>query len=123
MQISINGKDYDLNFGVRFVRELDRVAGLKASRGGIEQSFGMGITINLPALEQYDPAILSDVLYCATWDNKKRPSQKDIDDFIDEESTDLDKLFNEVIENMSKTNAVKVAANKIAKNTKAKVSK
>ena len=39
MQLTINGKEYELNFGVRFVRELDKTIG--ASIKGI--NFGMGV--------------------------------------------------------------------------------
>lgn len=119
MQIKIKNKNYDLNFGVRFVRELDKLAGMKIERNGVEQSFGMGVTMNLPSLNQYDPATLSDVLYCATWDNSKRPSQDAIDDYIDDPDTDLAKLFDETIAEMNKANAVKVVVNKMPKNMKA----
>lgn len=119
MQITINGKEYKLNFGVRFVRELDKYVGLKVKKNGIEQSFGMSVTLTLPALNQYDVAALSNVLYCATWDNTKRPSHNDIDDFIDDPDTDLDKVFSDVLDEMSKANAIKVVSSKIAKNTKA----
>lgn len=119
MQISINGKDFNLNFGVRFVRELDQVAGMKVNVRGIEQSFGMGLNLSVPSLRQYDPAVLSDVIYCAAWDNKKRPSQKDIDDYLDNPDTDIMKLFDDVMKEMESANAVKAVASKISKNTKA----
>ncbi|HJA24231.1 MAG TPA: tail assembly chaperone [Candidatus Limosilactobacillus intestinavium] len=119
MQIKIKNKNYDLNFGVRFVRELDKLAGMKVKQNGIEQSFGMGITMTMPSLRQYDPATLATVLYCATWDNAKRPSLNDIDDFIDDSDTDLIKLFDNVLTEMNKANAVKVVVSKMPKNTKA----
>lgn len=105
MQLKINDKDVELNFGVRFVRELDKVAGMTVNG----QSFGFGLTKSLPALRAYDPAVLSDVLYCAAWDNKSRPTQKAIDEFIDN-CADLEKVFDEVNKNIAESNAVKVAA-------------
>lgn len=119
MQIKIKNKNYNLNFGVRFVRELDKVAGMKIEQNGIEQSFGMGVTMSLPSLNQYDPATLSDVLYCAAWDNAKRPSQNAIDDFIDDPETDLSKLFDDVMKEMNEANAIKVVVSKLPKNLKA----
>ena len=82
MEIKINGKNVELNFGVAFVRELDKVAGMKVNG----QSFGFGLTKSLPALQAYDPAVLADVLYCAAWDNKPRATQKAIDEFVDTDS-------------------------------------
>lgn len=105
MEIKINGKNVELNFGVAFVRELDKVAGMKVNG----QSFGFGLTKSLPALQAYDPAVLADVLYCAAWDNKPRPTQKAIDEFIDTNS-DLEKVFDEVNKTIAESNAVKVAA-------------
>lgn len=105
MEIKINGKNVELNFGVAFVRELDKVAGMKVNG----QSFGFGLTKSLPALQAYDPAVLADVLYCAAWDNKPRPTQKAIDEFIDTNS-DLEKVFAEVNKAIAESNAVKVAA-------------
>ncbi|EEX24795.1 tail assembly chaperone [Limosilactobacillus fermentum] len=105
MEIKINGKNVELNFGVAFVRELDKVAGMKVNG----QSFGFGLTKSLPALQAYDPAVLADVLYCAAWDNKPRPTQKAIDEFIDTDS-DLEKVFDEVNKAIAESNAVKVAA-------------
>jgi hypothetical protein len=105
MQLKIDNKDIELNFGVRFVRELDKVAGMKVNG----QSFGFGLTKSLPALQAYDPAVLSDVIYCAAWGNKPRPTQKAIDDFIDTDA-DLEKVFDEVQKEISESNAVKAAA-------------
>lgn len=108
MQIKIKNNEYNLNFGVRFVRELDKVAGVTLNQNGVKQSFGMGVTRNIIPLRQYDPATLATVLKCATWDNVKRPNQKEIDDFIDNPETDLEKLFDDVLAEMDQANAIKV---------------
>lgn len=105
MELTINDKKLELNFGVRFVRELDKVAGMVVNG----QSFGFGLTKSLPALKAYDPAVLSDVIYCAAYGNKPRPTQKTIDDFIDN-CPDLGKIFDEVNAEIDDSNAVKVAA-------------
>ena len=109
MHITINKKDVDLNFGVRFVRELDKIAGMSVNVQGIKQNFGFALPKVIPGLQGYDPAILSTVLYAAAYDNDHRPSQREIDDFIDDPHTDIEKLFDEVLPEMKKANAVKVA--------------
>ncbi|MCT4388300.1 hypothetical protein D0502_10685 [Leuconostoc falkenbergense] len=106
MQVKINNKEVELKFGVKFVRELDKVAGLDVNGA----SFGMGLTKSIPALNTADPAVLADVIYSAASTNKAfRPSQDDVDNFIDDYDGDLEKLFDDVIKEMSAANAIKVA--------------
>lgn len=104
MKLTINTKEYELYFGVGFVRELDANAGVSAS--GVK--FGMGLTKSLPALRGYDPAVLADVIYAATVSENSRPSQKEVDNFIDTDA-DLEKLFADVQKEMLSANAVKLA--------------
>ncbi|MGY0267286.1 tail assembly chaperone, partial [Limosilactobacillus fermentum] len=47
MQLNINGTDCELNFGVQFVRELDKVAGMELNIQGQNQNFGMGLVKTL----------------------------------------------------------------------------
>jgi len=105
VEIKLNDKTVQLNFGVRFVRELDKVAGMSVNG----QSFGFGLTKSLPALQAYDPAVLSDVIYSAAYGVKPRPTQNTIDDFIDN-CENLEKVFDEVQKEINDSNAVKVAA-------------
>jgi len=106
MQVKINNKEVELKFGVKFVRELDKVAGLDVNGA----SFGMGLTKSIPALNTADPAVFADVIYSAASTNKAfRPSQDDVDNFIDDYDGDLEKLFDDVIKEMSAANAIKVA--------------
>lgn len=106
MQVKINNKEVKLKFGVKFVRELDKVAGLDVNGA----SFGMGLTKSVPALNTADPAVLADVIYSAASTNKAfRPSQDDVDNFIDDYDGDLEKLFDDVTKEMSAANAIKVA--------------
>jgi len=106
MQVKINNKEVELKFGVKFVRELDKVAGLDVNGA----SFGMGLTKSIPALKTADPAVLADVIYSAASTNKTfRPSQDDVDNFIDDYDGDLEKLFDDVTKEMSAANAIKVA--------------
>ncbi|WHO86578.1 tail assembly chaperone [Limosilactobacillus oris] len=110
MEITINKKDYELNFGVKFVRLMDKKMPIKVNVNGMgEQDFGMALTRVVPGLKTYDTSILSDVIYNALWSAKPRPSQDDVDAFIDDPDTDIEKLFNDVIDAMSKSNSVKLA--------------
>lgn len=104
MEITIGKKKYQLYFGVRFVRELDKIGGIQM-RG---QHFGMALTMALPALQGYDPAVLSDVIYAAAYDNKPRPTREEVDDFIDH-TDKLEELFDQVEAAIKESNAVSLA--------------
>lgn len=109
MQITIGKKEYSLNFGVRFVREIDKLVGVEMSIQGTKQSLGFGLTKAVLGLKSYDSAMLSTIVYAAAWDNKKRPSQTEVDNFLDNPNTDIEKIFDDVTAEMMKANAVKVA--------------
>lgn len=110
MIIKINNEEHELNFGVRFVRDLDERAGVLMGTKGQRQNFGMALTKVLPGLQTYDAAVLADVIYCALHADKKRPSIDEIYDYIDDPKTDIEKVFKDVQSEIKKSNAVKLAA-------------
>lgn len=103
MELTINGKKYQLNFGVGFVRLLDQHFGISNKSGF---NLGMGLTKVIPGLRSYDTAVLAEVIQCAS---EPKVSLEDIDKFIDDPKTDLEKVFDEIQEEMNKANAVKLA--------------
>ena len=106
MEITIEGKKYQLNFGVGFVRDLDEKYGMSNQAGF---SLGMALTKALPALNAYDPAVLSEVIQCAA---EPSVSLAKVDGLIDAPETDIEKLFTDVLKELSEANAVKLAAKK-----------
>lgn len=114
MIIKIANKEVELNFGVRFVRELDKVKGV--TQNGIQ--FGMALNATIPALTTYDPVALADVLYCASCTAKVRPSMEDVYNYIDN-ADDIKKVFDEVLSELKEANATKVIVKNLTKNIKA----
>ena len=103
MNIEINGKECELSFGLRFVREMDK-------KNFIEQGtvkFGTSLEYKIPFIVDRDPTVLAEVLYSAGVTAKKRPTQDEIDDYIDTVA-DIDALFMEVIDELKKGNATKL---------------
>lgn len=113
MKIKIKGTEYELNFGIRFVRELDKVASV--SNNGI--SLGMALMRTLPALRTCDPVALCNVIYAAAYDNKPRPTMEDVEAFIDKEVSveDLEKYFDNILKQIDESTATKL----VSKNLKA----
>ena len=103
MQLKINDKTYNFNFGVRFVAALDKAYG--GAINGV--NFGMGLTALVPQLAQFDTAGLAKVLYTAGYVNSPRPTINQIYDYIDDPKTNLDKVFEMVQNELETSNATK----------------
>lgn len=103
MQLRLNeNTTVEVKFGVGFVRELDKNHPLEAK--GIK--LGMSLSMKIPEILGGDVASLSDVLYAGTFLEKERPTQTEIDNFIDEHE-DIEALFDEVIKALEESNAGK----------------
>lgn len=104
MLLNIGNKEAELNFGIRFIYELNK----KYSRieNGIEIGFGLP-TVYIK-LEVGDLTALVDIIYSATRNSKYKPSEAQIETFIDE-CSDIDGLITEIYEEMTESNATKKA--------------
>lgn len=91
-QIEINGKKYDLHFGIDFIREMDKRYEMK----GDGVSFGMGIQSAVIYLQDYNPVVIADVILSATHTLKSIPSLSDIELWI-EQQDDLEKVFDDFL--------------------------
>jgi len=103
MQITIQEHTYDLKFGIKFIREMDKKHSLV--RDGI--TFGAALEITVPMLWACHTVALSDVIYHATCTEKRRPKPEEVDRFV-EEHENIESLFQEVIEALKKANATKL---------------
>lgn len=102
MEIQIKDKTYTLNFGIMFLRKLDSIHYI--DQKGIQIGFGLNSVV--PGLLQKDAAVLSEVLYFALWTNKDRPTQKEVDEYLETEA-DLDQLFHDVLISLQESNVTK----------------
>ncbi|WP_423789184.1 tail assembly chaperone [Limosilactobacillus mucosae] len=105
MELTINDKKVELKFGVRFLRELDKIASVENS--GIK--FGMGLSRSILGLRAYDAAVLADVLYAASYG---KVGQATIDNYLDN-CEDLEKVFDDVMKEISESNAANLAVKKM----------
>ena len=110
MQIKINGKVYDLNFGIRWVLLMNQKHNI--TQNGLSQ--GMGINQAVASLSQYDPIGLSEILLNATWINKERPTSADIDHYL-ETDADIKKLCDSILKEIETANATKAQVKNVLK--------
>ena len=115
MQININGKKYELNFGIRFVMLMNQ----KHNANSNGMTLGMGINQATVVLAQNDVVGLAEILECATWINKDRPTINQIYAFIDNPKTNIDKLFEQVKHELTTSNATRTQVKNMMKTMKA----
>lgn len=114
MLLKIKNEEYRVKFGVGFVRELDKKY---YAQNNTSVKYGLGIETQVPILLTGDPVTLSEFLYVGTYAEEKRPAQADIDGFIDEVE-DVEALFDEVIEELKRSNATRVKVGKLQNSLK-----
>ena len=106
MELTINGAVYQFHFGMGFLREINKkistpLDGLKDVQKNI------GFTYMVASLIDGDPEALVDVLDIANKGQSPRVTRTLLDSYLDNEDTDIDALFSEVLDFLKKTNATK----------------
>ena len=111
MELTINEKVYNFKFGIGFVRHLDGKSSIK--QDGIQ--FGIGLETLIPNLLTGNTVTLSDCLFVANMTENPRITQDQLDNYIDDEETNIDSLFDDVLEELKKSNATKKKAKMLMK--------
>ena len=78
--------------------------------------FGIGLETLIPNLLTGNTVTLSDCLFVANMTEKPRITQDQLDNYIDDEETNIDSLFDDVLEELKKSNATKKKAEKLLEN-------
>lgn len=103
MQITVNEKPVELNFGIRFVRELDKKYHITLNDG---TRIGAGLENTVPLLMTGDILILEEVIQAAAWKVENKPTEEELDDYLDSVE-DVEGLFFAVLEELKNQNATR----------------
>lgn len=115
MVITINGRDYELNFGLQFLKLVNQQYGLSmpVENGMVIPFEAKGSTMMMAKLEVQDFIAVYDLIRFATSTLKVQPKPEDVEKFIEElmmESTVEDNKFRDFVleleENLKKVPAV-----------------
>ena len=125
LELTINDAVYQFNFGMGFLREINKrvstpVDGLK------DVTKNIGLQYMIAGVVDGDPEALVDILEVANKGQNPRVTRNLLDSYIDSEDTDVDALFDEVIDFLRSANATKkatVALLEAAEKEKAKAGK
>ena len=106
MELTINGTVYEFNFGMGFLREINKrvqtpVDGLK----GVDKNIGLQVTV--ASIIDGDVEALVDALDIANKGMNPRLTRQALDAYSDDADTDIDGLFSMVIDFLAKANDTK----------------
>lgn len=106
MELTINGKVYEFNFGMGFLREVNKKATAQVDGvKGAERNLGLRMAV--AGIVDGDVESLVDVLDLANKGRDPRATKTVLDSYIDDPDTDIDKLFEDVMDFLKKTNATR----------------
>lgn len=114
-EITINNKIYPLNFGFGFMREIDPKINRKIDgvNGKVEQ---LGLQFAIAGIIDKNIEDLLDVIAIANKNaGGERVSRKDIEAHLENPDTDVEELFDVVLDFLSKANCTKETAAKLQK--------
>lgn len=105
-ELTIKNEVYQFNFGMGFLREVNkRVIAKGESNTNATKNIGLQYLIG--GIMDFDVEALVDVLEAANKGQNPRVTRVLLDSYIDDESTDIDALFTEVLDFLSAANATK----------------
>jgi hypothetical protein len=107
MTITINGKDYEMYFGLDFIAHLDKKYHI------VENGFhlGQGLTYVVAQIELGNPLILLDLIAAGTMTGAK-PKPEDIKRFIETEA-DIEALMNDFLSALETAPSTKFSMKKL----------
>lgn len=114
MELTINGHVYQFNFGMGFMREMNKkvtmpVDGVKDAKRNI------GLRYAVAEIMDGDIEVLVDLLDAANNGQNPRVTRDQLDGYIDDPETDIDKLFEDTLGFLKTANATKKTVAEIEK--------
>lgn len=105
-ELTINDTVYQFKFGLGFVREINKSKS-KPIDGMPNEKQDVGLQFAVASLIDEDPVALVDILDIANKTENPRVTRKLLDAYIEDENTDIDALFKDVLDFLSRANATK----------------
>ena len=105
-ELTINGQVYEFHFGMGFMREINKKIGAPVD-GMPNVKKNIGLQYNVAGIIDGDVEALVEVLEVANKGRFPRVKREDLDAYIDSEDTDIDALFESVLDFLKSANATK----------------
>jgi DNA-binding ferritin-like protein (Dps family) len=105
-EIEMNGTMYAFNFGMGFLKAINSRATEKVPNSNY--SVNVGAKYLMAQVMSDDVEALCDVLMTANKGETPRLTQKELETYIEDEATDIEALFEQVVDFFGKANATKM---------------
>lgn len=105
-EIEMNGTPYAFNFGMGFLKAINSRATEKVPNSNY--SVNVGAKYLMAQVMSDDVEALCDVLMTANKGETPRLTQKELETYIEDEATDIEALFAQVVDFFGKANATKM---------------
>lgn len=103
LELTINNTVYEFNFGFGFLKDINTIAAMPVKDiPGMKKNVGLAYAV--ASILDGDIEILVEVLDKANKGRNPRITRTDIENYIDDVNTDIDGLFEDVINFLEKSN-------------------
>lgn len=110
LEITINGKVYQFNFGMGFLREVNKLVSVPVD-GLPDVKRNIGLRYLVLCMMDGDPEALVDILDAANKGQNPRITRNALDTHLDNPETDVDALSAEVLDFLKSANVTKKTVN------------
>ena len=105
-ELTINGVVYQFNFGMGFMRTINKKVGTPVD-GLPDVKRNIGLRYYISGIMDGDLEDMEEVLLAANVNQNPRITREALDAYIDDATTDIDKLFKDVLDFLRNANATK----------------
>ena len=115
LELTINEKTYQFNFNIAFMRSMNKMHREDAQKlfgEDARSNAGLGVAMMAMFIDD-DIDELITVLMEANKGFEPRLKQKDLEDYLDDPDTDIEKVFEEVKNSLSSSNATRKEMKKV----------
>lgn len=113
-ELTINNTVYQFNFGFGFLRDINKT--YKSVDEKTKQERELGLQYNIASLVDGDVEAIVTILDIANKGCDPRITRQDIEKYIEDENTNIDDLFDTVMDFLSKANCTKKEVQKFMEN-------
>ena len=114
MELTINGQVYQFNFGMGFMREMNKKVSMPVD-GVKDAKKNIGLRYALAGIMVGDVEALEDLLLVANKGQNPRATTEILDEYIDDSDTDIDQLFEDTMGFLKNANATKKCVQNLEK--------
>ena len=114
MELTINGQVYQFNFGMGFMREMNKKVSMPVD-GVKDAKKNIGLGYAVAGIMDGDVEALEDLLLVANKGQNPRATTEILDEYIDDPDTDINQLFEDTMGFLKNANATKKCVQNLEK--------